>query len=84
MSYQTSTYFDIFNNPLSKGGSYDVWNGRLAYKFPGDKLELSVWGKNIFNKKYLVYTFDFTSSFGFNQLFYGQPAWYGATLSYRY
>ncbi|MDA5192585.1 TonB-dependent receptor [Govanella unica] len=84
MSYQTSIYFDIFNQPLSRGKGYDIWNGRLTYKFPGEKLELAVWGKNIFNKKYLVYTFDFTEQFGFNQLFYGQPAWYGATLTYRY
>lgn len=84
MSYQSSVYFDIFNQPLAHEGSYDIWNGRITYKFPGEKLELAVWGKNVFNKKYLVYTFDFTESFGFNQKFYGQPAWYGATLTYRY
>ncbi len=84
MSYQSSHYFDVYNQPLARSKGYDIWNARLAYQFPGDKLEVAIWGKNIFNKKYLVYSFDFTEAFGFNQLFYGQPAWYGATISYRY
>lgn len=84
MTYRTSHYFDVFNQPLARENGYDIWNARVSYLFPGERFEIAVWGKNIFKEEYLAYTFDFTSDFGFNQHFYGAPATYGVTASFRY
>jgi iron complex outermembrane receptor protein len=39
---------------------------------------------NVFDEEYLVYTFDFTSSFGLNQQAYGKPRWAGVTARYNF
>ncbi len=82
--YQTKTYFDIQNYPISRSNDYDVWNARLIFGSADDKWSMTAWVNNVFDEEYLVYTFDFTNSFGFNQLGYGRPQWAGLTATYRW
>lgn len=84
-SYQDAHYFDITNAPLSREDGYGVLNGSLTLDFGrDDRYSLSLWGKNITDEEYLVYTFDFTGFFGINQNFYGPPPMYGVSLRARY
>ena len=69
-TYRESHYFDIVNQPVSQQGDYWVFNARAAYPL-NDNFEVAVFGKNVFEEEYKVYTFDFTGFFGFNQQFYG-------------
>ena len=39
---------------------------------------------NFTNEEYLVYTFDFTGTFGFNQQAYGRPRWGGVSFRYNF
>jgi iron complex outermembrane receptor protein len=82
-NYSDEVFFDIKNQDVARQSSYWVWNGSISYRF-NDQFDLSVWGKNLFEEDYKVYTFDFTGFFGFNQQMYGPPRWYGVTLRYQY
>jgi len=82
-NYSDKVFFDIANQDIASQDSYWVWNGSVSYRF-NEKFELSVWGKNLFEKEYKVYTFDFSGFFGFNQQMFGPPRWYGVTLRYQY
>ena len=82
--YQTQTYFDIQNYPISRSDNYQVWNARLIYNSPDDKWNVTAWVNNVFDEEYLQYSFDFTNSFGFNQLGYGSPQWAGLTVGYKW
>jgi iron complex outermembrane receptor protein len=82
-NYSDRVYFDIANQDIASQDSYWVWNGSVTYRF-NDHFDLSVWGRNLFEEDYKVYTFDFSSFFGLNQQMYGPPRWYGVTLRYQY
>ncbi len=82
-TYRGSHYFDIVNQPVSKQEDYWIFNARAAYSF-NDNFEVAVFGKNLFEKEYKVYTFDFSGIFGFNQQFYGPPRWWGVQFRYDY
>ncbi|WP_408586001.1 TonB-dependent receptor [Novosphingobium sp.] len=60
---------------------YALVDARLGYDFPGDKLSLSVWGKNVFN------TFHVQNVISYNDVITqatGQPATYGVSLKVRW
>ncbi|MCJ9427956.1 TonB-dependent receptor [Kordiimonas marina] len=83
-NYQGSHYFDITNSDISKQNGYMLVDLKVAYRFEDSGVELSAYAKNIFDKEYKVYTFDFTGIAGFNQLFYGKPRWWGVSVSYDF
>ncbi len=83
-NYQTETYFDIQDHPISRQGAYSVWNTRLSYVGRDGKWSVTAYVNNVFEKKYRVYTFDVTNLFGFNQVAYGRPRWAGISFRYNY
>ena len=84
-SFQDDHFFDVVNQDIARQDSYTVWNARVAYAFGQEQnWELALWGKNLGDEAYRVYTFDFTGPGGFNQQFFAPPQWFGATLSYRH
>jgi len=76
-SYQNKTFFDIQNHPVSSENGYDIWNFRITYYSPDKRWELGGFVQNAFQEQYKLYTFDFTSLFGFNQQAFGRPRWWG-------
>lgn len=82
-SRQGEHFFDITNSDVSREDSYTVVNGRIAF-YMGENLTLSLWGKNLTDEEYRVYTFDFTGPAGLNQQFYAPPRWFGATARYNF
>ncbi len=82
-NYSSKVFFDIVNQPVASQKPYWVWNGAITYRF-NDKFQISAWGKNLLEEEYKVYTFDFSSFFGFNQQMYGPPRWWGVTFRYQY
>lgn len=60
---------------------YALVDARLGYDFPGDRLTMSVWGKNVFN------TFHVQNVISYNDIITqatGQPATYGVSLKVRW
>ena len=83
-NYKSDHFFDVSNIAVSRQGGYTVSNARIGWLSSDAKLELSVWAKNIFEKEYQVYSFDFTGLAGFNQQFFGQPRWVGVGAKYNW
>jgi len=82
--YQTEQWFDLQNHPVSESDSYSVWNAKAIWTSGDQKWQVTAWMNNVFEEEYLVYTFDFTSAFGYNQLGYGRPRWAGITVGYEW
>ncbi len=83
-NYQDDHFFDIVNSDISAEDAYTVWNASLSYTSVNDLWEVAVFGKNLADEDYRVYTFDFTGPGGFNQQFFAPPRWMGVKLSYHY
>ncbi|MFV0276905.1 MAG: TonB-dependent receptor, partial [Parahaliea sp.] len=83
-SYQGETYFDIQNTDISKEGGYSLANVRVEWASPDDNWIFSAFVNNVSDEQYLVYTFDFTGAFGFNQQAYGKPRWAGVSARYSF
>ncbi len=81
-NHQDDHYFDITNKELSKEEAYTLLDGRVSYEV--DNWEFAIYGQNLTDEEYRVYTFDFSGPAGFNQQFYGKPRWFGATVTYRH
>ena len=82
-NYQSEHFFDITNSAISRQEDYALFGARVAYEHD-DGWNVAVFGENLFDEEYLVYSFDFTGPGGFNQLFYGKPQWFGVSAGYRF
>ena len=82
--YQTEQWFDLQNYPVSESDSYSVWNAKAIWTSGDQKWNVTAWMNNVFEEEYLVYTFDFTAGFGYNQQAYGRPRWAGITVGYEW
>ena len=70
--YTGNQYFDFANTIEQK--AYGLLNGQLGMKF--SKLNVSIWARNITNKRYISYAYDFGA------VHLGNPRTIGAGLSY--
>ncbi len=84
VTYQDDIYYDIQNVPVSFEDGYAVGNLRLSYANDASPWEIVAFVDNITEEEYLVYTFDFTGTFGFNQQAYGKPLWAGISFRYNF
>jgi iron complex outermembrane receptor protein len=84
VTHQEDIYYDIQNVPVSFEDGYTVGNLRLSYANDDSPWEIAAFVDNVTDEEYLVYTFDFTGTFGFNQLAYGKPRWAGVSFRYEF
>ena len=83
INYQSKTYYDIQNHPISEENGYAVGNARLQYDSKNRNWYAAVFVNNIWDEDYITYTFDFTL-FGFNQQAWGKPRWVGGEVGYHW
>jgi iron complex outermembrane recepter protein len=84
VTYQDDIYYDIQNVPVSLEDGYAVGNLRLSYVNDASPWEIAAFVDNVTDEEYLVYTFDFTGTFGFNQQTFGKPRWAGVSFRYNF
>jgi iron complex outermembrane receptor protein len=72
--YLGKQYFDLANNISQKG--YSLLNTRFGIS--SKKADLMFWGRNLGDKKYIAYAYDFGA------IHLGNPKTYGATLAIRF
>jgi outer membrane receptor for ferric coprogen and ferric-rhodotorulic acid len=61
--------------------SYTLVDARIGYEFPGDRLTISAWGKNVFN------AFNVQNVISYNDIItqaVGQPVTYGVSLKVKW
>jgi iron complex outermembrane recepter protein len=72
-------------NRLGRIPGYGIFNGRIAYTFDEPNLEVAFYGRNIFDKKYLVRRFsDLYRQLGISAAYVGEPATYGVEATFRF
>lgn len=76
-------YFQIENQPGLFGAAYGLMDVRAAYDFPGRKLEIGVFAKNVLNHGYAESGYDL-HSFGSNVFQMGRPRLVAADITYRF
>jgi iron complex outermembrane recepter protein len=65
-------------------GSYGLLNARVSQEIRAWNTTVSVWGKNITDKHYIVGGNDFSTQLGFAYTIPGHPATYGLEVSMRF
>ena len=58
-------------------------NGRVGLRTDDDAWQFEVWGRNLLDKHYMVVAFDSVAQSGNFNVFPGEPATYGVTLTMR-
>ncbi len=76
--YQGASYRDAANDPLLESDSYWLTNANAKLMF-SNGWEVSLWGKNITDRRYLSQGFN-QSSLGNGYRVYGAPKTYGLTV----
>ena len=82
-NYKSHQYFDITNDLYTTQSGYWIENARVAYAFPGGRMEVAGFIHNISDQKYYLDAFDL-SFVGFIQGIVGTPRTFGLELNYKY
>jgi iron complex outermembrane recepter protein len=82
ISYVSSQYFEVFNTPRLKQGSYTLLGGHID--FERGPFTASIWGKNLTNRFYFTSRVDLVGGFGFDYNHVGAPRTYGVTVGYKF
>ena len=77
--YQSSAFKDALNDPLIAADAFWVFDARASV-FRDQDWDVSVWGKNITDKRYVTQGVN-QLSFGLGFRVYGAPATYGVSLT---
>ncbi|MFN8626456.1 MAG: TonB-dependent receptor [Candidatus Binatia bacterium] len=78
---------DTAGAQADEGWAYALVNGRLQFAgIPLEKgsLDLALWGRNLFDRKYRTYGIDFGPGLGFSGNNYGDPRTFGVGLTYNF
>lgn len=91
VSWQDKVTFIVNNytpgSQANEGWAYALVNGRLAYAgIPLQKgsLDLAVFARNLFDRKYRTFGVDFGAGLGFADNNYGDPRTFGLALTYNF
>lgn len=80
-SWKDSYDLLVFNTPNLFQPSYTLVNAKITLeKVAGKDLNVSLFGRNIFGKRYILNGRDFGRPFGLNVARYGPPATYGVEI----
>jgi iron complex outermembrane receptor protein len=75
-------FLEVTNGRSSLQPAYNVTNASVSWSDSSETVEITLWGKNIFDKAYRAYTLNLgilgTTSY------YAPPATYGATVRLRW
>ena len=80
-TYRSWTTSSIGNEPVFRMPGYALFDVQGGMDFVGGKYRVMLWGKNIFNKFYVVNVARYSDGI---QRFTGMPATYGVTLSAKF
>ena len=80
--YQGNYYCLSDNDPeLSFVDSHELLNARITYNFVNNLIGISIWGKNLLDKVYLL---DNSPAWGDPSVWYGPPRTYGIEVNYNF
>jgi len=80
--YASHQYFSVNNDPLLAQGAYWLSNARISYVTRNERVNVTLWGRNLADKQYLTAAFDL-AAFGFDQWVPADPRTFGLTVKLR-
>lgn len=84
-SYRSAFHFEAPEVWASHQPAYHLLHLRLSYDFLDDRAQFAVWGQNVTGTEYLQWAVPATvSSWGTALQLWGEPATWGAEMSYRF
>ena len=84
MNWKDDHVFNIVVTPLVEEDSYAVFNTRLTFTSADEKIEASIFIKNLTDTEYRKYAFDTSAYFGATEDVFGEPRWAGISLHVRF
>ncbi len=82
-SYRSSFFSAVNDDPFSRIKGYALVGAQLGLRAADGPWDVSVWGRNLFDKDYLV-TSTVNATWGITQVGVGEPRTYGVTLRTRF
>jgi iron complex outermembrane recepter protein len=79
--YQSQIFFDPFNLPAQAQKPYTLVDGSLRWSDKSGQFSITLFGENIFNKRYLVNTEGLGGAYGFPGTQRGEPRRFGVRFS---
>jgi len=83
-SYRSSYFMDPNNTPLFQQGGYALFGAHLRYLSSDKHWEVTVFGTNLSDKRYMTNALQSYGSFGTADASFGPPEEWGLTLRARY
>jgi iron complex outermembrane receptor protein len=82
--FQTKMCFTVMCAPVEREGGYAVANARIGFTTADEKLSVSAFVNNLFNRAYRVYAFDGSLYWGDTLGVYAKPRTWGINLRYNF
>jgi outer membrane receptor protein involved in Fe transport len=83
-NYKSQTFLDPQGLDLIAQPEYWLFDARLSYFTPDERVEFAFWITNISDQEFLVDVFDVSREFSTILQVWGEPRMFGATVSYRF
>jgi len=84
VSHVGKSYISLTNFDATERDPYTLVGARLAWQSLDSKWEVAAFGRNLTDERYKTVGFEASDFGGWTQIGYGEPRWFGASLSYRY
>ena len=79
VNYESKHYTDIFNLPVGTQPGFALVNASLNWEDRSGRYKVSLWVKNMFDKRYIIS--DVPTASLFTQLYFADPRTYGIDLT---
>jgi iron complex outermembrane receptor protein len=76
--------FTVMCAPVEREKGYEVANARLGFTTADEKVDVSFFVSNLFNKAYRVYAFDGSLYWGDVLGVYAKPRTWGVSVQYNF
>ena len=88
--YRSEHFFALTNARASRQGGYFLGNASVTWIAPSEKWSVRGFVQNVFDRNYIVQTFDLSGNlsngglFGLVEQYYGRPRMYGVNLNVEF
>lgn len=84
-SYTDKQFYDGPNTKRAAQDGYWLTNARLSFASTDDRYSVGIWGRNLADKEYIVYSLPLLEAgFGFDYTIRGMPRTYGVDFTVRF
>ena len=82
--YEGASFADIQNTPVLRKPASNRWNARLTYQSGDGNWDVSVYGLNLSDERYIISGLSLLDSFGHAEGTYNRPREWGMSVTRRF